>query len=98
MIEWEDAGFKSPLFVLANLAINNQFDTAQCQDLLERYFSRSPDARCWRAFQAMRCASALRETLWGLVSQQQSAIAFDYAAYARRWQATLEDAWQEFDS
>ena len=97
LIDWEYAGFNSPLFDLANLAINNQFDHAQCQDLLERYCRQPADARCWRAFQAMRCASALRETLWGLVSEHNSAVAFDHAAYAQRWQSTLDDAWQAFN-
>ena len=97
LIDWEYAGFNSPLFDLANLAINNDFDTPQSQDLLERYFGQAADAQRWRAFQSMRCASALRETLWGWVSLQTSAIAFDYAAYARRWQSTLDDAWQALD-
>lgn len=97
LIDWEYAGFNSPLFDLANLSINNYFDSAQCQDLLARYFRQATDARCWRAFLAMRCASALRETLWGLVSRQTSVVAFDYATYAHRWQATLDETWQEFN-
>ncbi len=36
-----------------------------------------------RAFRAMKCASLLRETLWGAASRITSTIDFDYTAYAR---------------
>ena len=96
LIDWEYAGFNSPLFDLASLAINNGFDDEQARDLLERYFRRPVDAAGWRAFGAMRCASALRETLWAVVSHHSSDIALDHAAYARQCRQALEQAWQDF--
>ncbi len=59
-IDWDDAGFNSPLFDLANLSCNNAFDAAQDQTLLQAYFGRKPDVACLRAFLAMRCAGRLR--------------------------------------
>lgn len=96
LIDWEYAGFNSPLFDLANLSVNNGFDAGHDRALLLRYFGQAPDARRWRAFVAMRCASVLRETLWAVVSHHTSGIEFDYAAYARDWHARLDGAWDNF--
>ncbi len=98
LIDWDYAGFNSPLFDLANLSGNNAFDAAQDQALLHAYFGRAPDAACMRAFLAMRCASALRETLWALVSQQVSTVDVDYASYARDWCDRLDTSRQEFEA
>ena len=98
LIDWDYAGFNSPLFDLANLSCNNGLDTALDHALLTRYFGCAPDAARIRAFLAMRCASAVRETLWAMVSQQVSTIDFDYAAYARNWGTRLYQTWQTFQA
>ena len=98
LIDWDYAGFNSPLFDLANLSGNNAFNAAQDHALLQAYFSLAPDATCMRAFLAMRCASALRETLWAQVSQQMSTIDVDYRTYASDWSARLDTSWQEFEA
>jgi thiamine kinase-like enzyme len=98
LIDWEYAGFNSAWFDLANLAANNGFDAAQERDLLACYFGRRPDAASWRCFRAMRCASALRETLWAVASHHTSAIVFDFAAYARQCCQSLDLAWRVFDA
>lgn len=98
LIDWDYAGFNSPLFDLANLSCNNGLDTALDHALLTRYFGCAPDAARIRAFLAMRCASAVRETLWAMVSQQVSTIDFDYAAYARNWGTRLDQTWQTFQA
>ncbi len=38
----------------------------------------------------MKCASVLRETLWGAVSHECSTIDFDYAHYTRTWLERLD--------
>ena len=96
LIDWEYAGFNSPLFDLANVSVNNGFDPAQDAELLHRYFGQVADARRWRAFVAMRCASVLRETLWAVVSHHTSRIDFDYATYAHDWHGRLDSAWELF--
>lgn len=98
LIDWDYAGFNSPLFDLANLSVNNGFDAAHDRLLLERYFAEPADRARWRGFVAMRCASALRETLWGAVSHHRSEIDFDYAGYARGWLERVEAAWAAFRS
>lgn len=81
LIDWDYAGFNSPLFDLGGLASNNGFDAAQEDWLLETYFERPVDDRLRRRFEAMKCASLLRETMWSMVSELHSKIVFDYAAY-----------------
>src|SRR3546814_1256007 len=49
--------------------------------LLEAYFERPVDDALRRRYQAMKCASLLRETLWSMVSEIHSDIDFDYPAY-----------------
>ena len=98
LIDWDYAGFNSPLFDLANLSCNNGFDAAQDQALLSAYFGQAPEANCSRAFLAMRCASALRETLWAMVSQQVSTIEIDYRTYASDWCERLDISRQDFEA
>ncbi|MEO8543920.1 MAG: phosphotransferase [Burkholderiaceae bacterium] len=98
LIDWDYAGFNSPLFDLANLSCNNDFDAALDQQLLTRYDGRAPNAARRRAFLAMRCASAIRETLWAVVSRQFSSITFDYVAYAHTWCTRLDATWQAFQA
>ena len=83
LIDWDYAGFNSPLFDLANLASNNAFTPDLETALLESYFRAPVTADVRRGFAAMKCASLLRETLWGGVSRLTSTIDFDYTAYAR---------------
>lgn len=59
-------------------------------------FGRPPDAALRRHYQAMRCASLLREALWSMVSERHLAIAFDYAAYAAEYLARFERAYALF--
>ena len=95
LIDWEYGGFNTPLFDLAGLAGNNGFSEAQEREMLEQYFERPANTH-WRAFQAMKCTSLLRETLWSLTSQLQSALDFDCAAYAAENMSRLTAALQDF--
>jgi thiamine kinase-like enzyme len=92
LIDWDYAGWNSPLFDLANLASNAEFDHAAEEHLLAEYFGRPPDARLWKSYTAMKCASLLRETLWGMVSEITSQLAFDYAAYTADYLARFTRA------
>lgn len=80
LIDWDYAGFNSPLFDLGGLSSNNELPPDQEEWILERYFGRRDDS-LHRRFAAMKCASLLRETLWSMVSERTSKIDFDYAAY-----------------
>ena len=81
LIDWDYAGFNSPLFDLANLASNNELDAEQEAWMLATYFGRKPDDRLWQSYRAMKCASLLREAMWSMVSEIYSELDFDYAAY-----------------
>jgi len=102
LIDFDYAGFNSPLFDLSNLASNNALGVEQEKWLLNQYFGHSPDEGEWRAYNAMKCASLLRETMWSMVSEWHSDIDFDYADYTRqnmeRFERAMESFNQEFGS
>lgn len=81
LIDWEYAGFNSPLFDLGGLASNSEMPPDLTQSLVEQYFGRPLDDRLRRQLAAMTAASLLRETLWSMVSELYAAVDFDYAAY-----------------
>ena len=95
LIDWDYAGFNSPLFDLGGLASNNQLSPEQEDWMLEAYFDRPIDDTLRRRYQAMKCASLLRETLWSMVSEIHSDIDFDYQSYTAenlaRFQAAVTD-------
>ena len=94
LIDWEYAGFNSPLFDLGGLAANNELDEEAERRLLERYFGTpSGDARI-ASYAAMKCASALREAMWSMVSEVHSEIDFDYVAYTEENLERFERAWE----
>lgn len=96
LIDWDYAGFNSPLFDLGGLASNNGLSAAQEDWMLETYFERPVDDVLRRRYQAMKCASLLRETLWSMVSELHSEIDFDYAAYTAENLARFQAAVKEF--
>ena len=98
LIDWDYAGFNSPLFDLGGLASNNGLSTAQETRMLEHYFDRPASAQLWRSYHAMKAAAALREALWSMVSEIHSTLAFDYAAYTRANLATFDLAYSAFRS
>lgn len=96
LIDWDYAGFNTPLFDLANLSSGNGFARGHDLALLEQYFATAPDPTRLRVFDAMKCASMLREGLWSAVSHHTSAIRMDYAGYTRTWLERLDVAWREY--
>ncbi len=95
LIDWEYGGYNSPLFDLAGLASNNGLSEAQERMTLERYFGTHPDQH-WRPYQAMKCASLMRETLWSMMSEIHSKLDFDYAAYTDENTGRLTSALNDF--
>jgi thiamine kinase-like enzyme len=96
LIDWDYAGFNSPLFDLGGLVSNNELDREQTAFVLARYFG-AVDANLERQLAAMMCASLLRETMWSMVSEIHSRIDFDYPAYTRDNRARFERAWRDYD-
>lgn len=95
LIDWEYGGYNTPLFDLAGLAGNNGLGEAQERAMLEQYFECDADTY-WRPYQAMKCASLMRETLWSMTSELHSEIDFDYASYTAENLERLHAALNEF--
>jgi len=96
LIDWDYAGFNTPLFDLGGLASNNFFTTADEAAMLELYFGTAPDAGLRRRFAAITCASLLREAMWSMVSELHSDIDFDYVAYTDANLANFRAAYVAF--
>ncbi len=93
LIDWEYGGFGTAMFDLANLAANGGFSPAEDQLLLETYFAQPVREELWRAFDAMKVASALREAAWAMVSALHLAVpGANYAAHAAEYLARTEAA------
>jgi thiamine kinase-like enzyme len=91
LLDWDYAGFNSPLFDLANLSSNNGFSRQEENLLLQDYYGVVTEAM-WRSFLAMKCASLLREALWSAISEIHSKVDFDYAAYTTEYLSRLEQS------
>ena len=93
LIDWEYAGFNSPLFDLGGLASNNEMDVDQERWMMERYFGSTPGEAVLSSYAAMKCASLLREAMWSMISELHSGIDFDYVAYTEENLERFERAW-----
>jgi thiamine kinase-like enzyme len=97
LIDWEYAGFGTPMFDLANVAQNALLDERDERRLLELYFERAPGEDLLRSFAAMKAASALREALWASVSQLHlNAPGADYGVYSAECMKRFETAHDEY--
>lgn len=93
LIDWDYAGFNSPLFDLGGLASNSGFDATHEGQMLEMYFETPLTDEFLRKYHAMKCASLLRETMWSMVSEVKSDIQFDYATYTENNLARFRSAY-----
>jgi thiamine kinase-like enzyme len=94
LVDWEYGSFGTPLFDLANLAGNAEFDRGEERELLRAYFDTTPSPSLLAAFDAMKAASLLREAMWSMVSERYlAAPGVDYPAYTalnlERFEAAL---------
>ncbi|MCC7253247.1 MAG: phosphotransferase family protein [Hyphomicrobium sp.] len=96
LLDWDYAGFNSPLFDLGGLASNSEMPAEMAEDLIARYFGRPVDADLRRRAAAMTAASLLRETLWAMVSEIHSSVDFDYGAYTAENLARFEASYARF--
>lgn len=98
LIDWDYAGFNSPLFDLGGLAANNGLGPEQERAMLARYFGKPPAPALWRSYLAMKTAAALREAMWSMVSETHSALDIDYAAYTDTTLAAFRGALDSYRS
>jgi len=81
LIDWEYAGYNTPLFDLGGLSSNNNFNHKEEIFLLENYFENKINSHLLNQYNCLKCASLLRETMWSMVSEITSNIDFDYSNY-----------------
>lgn len=98
LIDWDYAGYNSPLFDLANLASNNGLTRDQEDWLLQHYFNAPISDQTRHGFEAMKCASLLRETLWSMVSEIHSQLDFDFVDYTRENLKRFDQQWNSFSA
>ncbi len=98
LVDWDYAGFNSPLFDLGGLASNNQLVYEERDLMLAHYFGGRPDGALRRRLAAMTCASLMRETMWSMVSELFSTIDFDYPAYTAENLARFESALVDWEA
>jgi thiamine kinase-like enzyme len=84
LVDWEYAGMGHRLFDLANLAVNNEFESDSQNRLLEAYFGQPPAPGRQAALRLMMLVSDAREAAWGVVQGVISELDFDFGAYAEQ--------------
>ena len=97
LIDWDYAGFNSPLFDLANLASNNEYAEILEKQLLEMYYEKAVSPDLWKRYFAMKCASLLREAMWSMVSEIHSTLDFDYVQYTSENLDRFEKTYANFN-
>jgi len=99
LIDFEYAGFGTAMFDLAGAASNAGMSVEAADELLGAYFDHPPDHGLRRSFDAMQCASLLREAMWAMVSAlYMAAPGVDYPTYARENLAKLDQSLALFQS
>lgn len=99
LIDFEYAAFGTAMFDLAGAASNAGMTADEAQLLLTAYVGQDPDAATLRAFDAMQCASLLREAMWAMVSEIfLAAPGADYDAHARDYLGRLDAALDRYQS
>ncbi len=98
LVDWEYAGFNSPLFDLGGLASNSEMSAEMRETMLEHYFDRPVTDQLRYRYAAMSAASLLRETMWSMVSEIHSRIDYDFAKYTAENLARYEKAFAEFSA
>ena len=97
VIDWEYAGFNTPLFDLGGLASNNNFSQKQEIYLLENYFEKKIYDEILLKYNALKCASLLREAMWSMVSELTSKIDFNYKNYTQENLSKFNQNYKEFN-
>ena len=98
VVDWEYAGFNTPLFDLGGLVSNSELSREQADAMLGLYFGKSVDDQLRLRSQAMIAASLLRETMWSMVAEIHSTLDADYVAYTAENLRRFEAAYAEFQA
>lgn len=97
LVDWEYAGMGNPLFDLAGISSNCQFNDDQERQLLDAY-AGTAGAPLQRELRILKTVSLLRESLWAIIQTVASQIEFDYEQYAAENLAAFEVARGNIDT
>ena len=97
VIDWEYAGYNTPLFDLGGLSSNNNFSLEEEIYLLENYFEKKINDKLMLQYNCLKSASLLRETMWSMVSEISSKIDADYASYTQENLTKFNQAYKELN-
>ena len=98
VVDWEYAGFNTPLFDIGGLVSNSELSREQADAMLGLYFGKPVDDQLRLRSQAMIAASLLRETMWSMVAEIHSTLDADYVAYTAENLRRFEAAYAEFQA
>ncbi len=96
LIDWEYAGYNSALFDLGGVSANCNLAPEQEEWLLEAYYRTPVTDTLRHRYAAMKCAWALRESLWSAVSEIHLTLDVDYVAYTEKNLTRFERAYEGF--
>lgn len=65
LIDWEYAGMNDPMWDLADVSIEAEFDASMDKTMLDTYFERTATAGEWKAFQINKVLIDYLWSLWG---------------------------------
>jgi thiamine kinase-like enzyme len=92
IVDWEYAGMGNSCFDLGNLSVNNDFDEAADERLLQTYHGGAPSDAQLAELKLMRVLSDVREAAWGVMQSHVSELDFDFEDYADLHFARLQQA------
>jgi thiamine kinase-like enzyme len=96
LVDWDYAGYNSALFDLGGLASNNGLSSEQERWLLTAYFGSERDKSSYLRYEAMKCASLLREAMWSMVQEIHSTLDFDFVGYTDENMTRFRSALEQF--
>lgn len=83
LVDWEYSGMSDPMWDLADLSVEAEFDTADEDQFLQAYFGREPTADERGRVTLFKAMTDLLWTLWGLLQVANNNPTGDYESYAR---------------
>jgi thiamine kinase-like enzyme len=82
MVDWEYCGMNDPMWDLADLVVEGNFDVAQEEELIHAYFGGQPNAFERGRIVIYKAMCDLLWTLWGLIQLAANNPATDFRTYA----------------
>lgn len=82
VVDWEYCGMNDPMWDIADLSVEGNFDHAQEEELIFAYFGGAPTANQRGRIVIYKAMCDLLWTLWGLIQLAANNPATDFRAYA----------------